>query len=130
MAAKTCEDFLLLWKAQNCDLEQDCPSAYQVWDAAIESAEALKPSHNTRGDEARITRYINHYGFMLQNEDGDYVKYDQVTPYIKEPGQPDLQQLKAKIAAIASEIISLSRSDIYNGELCELTDKLRQLSAV
>ena len=38
-----------------------------------------------RFDMARqITRYTNHHGFILQSDTGEYVKYDEVAPYIKE----------------------------------------------
>ena len=32
----------------------------------------------------QITRYTNHHGFVLQSDTGEYVKYDEVAPYIKE----------------------------------------------
>jgi len=41
-----------------------------------------------------------------------------------------VQQLKAEIAACATELSSLSRSDIYNSVHDVIAEKLRQLSAV
>ena len=40
------------------------------------------------------------------------------------------QQLKAEIAALANELSGMSRSDIYNGEVGVIIERMRQLSAV
>ena len=41
-----------------------------------------------------------------------------------------LQQLKAEIAALTTELSNFSRIDLYEGELHNIVAKMRQLSAV
>jgi len=47
----------------------------------------------------------------------------------EESAQHSLQLLKAEIAALAFEVYSLSRTDIYDGEHEVIAEKMRQLSA-
>jgi hypothetical protein len=59
-----------------------------------------------------------------------YAGGEDLPPCTKESPSTEVQQLKAEIAALATELSSLSRSDIYNGEHDAIAEKLRQLSAV
>jgi hypothetical protein len=66
---------------------------------------------------ARITRYVNHSGFMLQHEDGDYVRYGEVAPYIKEAGQPAHNSQSVTALKYVEERLYYRSADMINEEI-------------